>query len=108
MTSVACGQPAPDDRDLAGQVRVLEPVVEAAPLERVVHLTGAVAGDHDDRWGLGADRAELGTEIVQSLSTSSRNASNSSSARSTSSTSSTLGVVSSACSSGRATRKRRS
>ena len=41
---------------------------------------------------------------LYSDSTSSRNASNSSSARSTSSTSSTLGVVSSACSSGRATR----
>ena len=49
-----------------------------------------------------------GTVIVKSERISSRNASNSSSARSTSSTSSTLGESSSAWSSGRASRKRRS
>ena len=35
-------------------------MVEAAPLQRVVDLAGAVGGDDDDRRLLGLDRAELG------------------------------------------------
>ena len=41
--SDASGTRAPHDRDLALEVGVLDPVVEAAALERVVHLAGAVA-----------------------------------------------------------------
>jgi hypothetical protein len=52
--------PGPDDGDLPVELRVLDPVVEAAALERVVHLTGAVAGDHHDRGHLGVHGAELG------------------------------------------------
>jgi hypothetical protein len=54
------GHAGPHDRHLAVELRVLDPVVEAAPLERVVHLTGAVAGDHHDRGHLGVHGAELG------------------------------------------------
>ena len=46
--------------DLALEARVVDPVVEAAPLERVVQLAGAVGGEHDDRRGRGLDGAELG------------------------------------------------
>jgi len=35
-------------------------VVQAAPLERVVHIAGAVARQHDDRRPLGPEGAELG------------------------------------------------
>ena len=38
---------------------MVDPVVEAAPLERVVQLAGAVGGEHDDRRHGGADGAEL-------------------------------------------------
>ena len=37
------------DRDLALEVGVLDPVVEAATLQRVVHVAGAVGREHDDR-----------------------------------------------------------
>ena len=37
-----------------------DPVVEAAALQRVVHVAGAVRGEHDDRRHLGAHDAELG------------------------------------------------
>ena len=66
----ASGTRGPDDGDLALELGVLDPVVEAAPLQRVVHLAGAVAGDDDDRRDLGADRAELGDrdrEVAQHL-----------------------------------------
>ena len=43
------GHAGPHDGDLALELRVLDPVVEAAALERVVHLAGAVARDDDDR-----------------------------------------------------------
>ena len=46
--------------DLALEAGVLDPVVEAAPLERVVQLAGAVGGEDDDRRGRGLDGAELG------------------------------------------------
>ena len=60
------GQPAAHDRDLAVEAGVVEPVVEAAALERVVHLAGAVGGEHDDRRRRGADRAELGDGDLRS------------------------------------------
>ena len=82
-----------EDRDLALERRVLEPVVEAAALERVVHLAGAVGGDARRPAAVAARIVpSSGMVIVKSRSTSSRNASNSSSARSISSTSSTLGL----------------
>ena len=50
----------PDDRHLAVEVGVLDPVVQAAPLEGVVDVAGAVARQHDERRVLGAEQAELG------------------------------------------------
>ena len=41
-------------------VREVDPVVEAAPLERVVELARPVRGDHDGGGVVGGDRAELG------------------------------------------------
>ena len=38
-----------DDGQLLLQVGIVDPVVKAAPLERVVDLTRAVGGDDDDR-----------------------------------------------------------
>ena len=52
--------PRADDLDLALEARVVDPVVEAAPLQRVVQLAGAVGGEHDDRRGRGPHGAELG------------------------------------------------
>ena len=43
------GRPQPHDGDLALEVGVLDPVVEAAALEGVVHVAGAVRGDDHDR-----------------------------------------------------------
>ena len=89
--------------------RVVDPVVEAAPLERVVDLAGAVGREDDPRRPLGPDRADLrhrDLEVADRIS--SRYASNSSSARSISSMSSTGGgpsSASSACSRGRLMRK---
>ena len=40
--------------------RVVDPVVEAAALERVVQVAGAVGGEHDDRRERGRDGADLG------------------------------------------------
>ena len=54
------GRAGAHDLDLPVQARVLDPVVEAAALERVVQLAGAVGGEHDDRRGRRGDRAELG------------------------------------------------
>src|SRR3712207_8288591 len=42
------GQPAAQDRHLPVEIRVLQPVVEAAPLEGVVHLAGAVGGERSE------------------------------------------------------------
>ena len=39
---------------------VVDPVVETAPLQRVVELAGPVGGEHHDRRGGGPDRAQLG------------------------------------------------
>ena len=54
------GRPHPQDRELALEVGVRDPVVEAAALQRVVHVARAVRRDDDDRRLLGAERAELG------------------------------------------------
>ena len=40
--------------------RVVDPVVQAAALDRVVQVARAVGGEHDDRRVRGADRADLG------------------------------------------------
>ena len=37
------------DLDLALEVGMLDPVVQAASLQRVVHVAGSVGGEHDDR-----------------------------------------------------------
>ena len=48
------------DGDLPLEVGVLHPVVEAATLQRVVDVAGAVGGEHHDRRGAGGEGAELG------------------------------------------------
>ena len=53
-------RPGAQDRHLALEAGVVDPVVEAAPLQRVVQLAGAVRGEHDDRRGRGPHGAELG------------------------------------------------
>ena len=66
----ASGHLAPHDLQLALGVRIVDPVIEAAPLQRVVDLAGAVGGDDDDRRLLRLDRAELGhrhLEVGQDL-----------------------------------------
>ena len=50
----------PDDLDLALAVRVVDPVVEAAALERVVQLAGAVGGEDHHRRRLGDHGPDLG------------------------------------------------
>ena len=47
------------DLDLALGRRVVDPVVQAAALDRVVQVARAVGGEHDDRRVRGPDRAEL-------------------------------------------------
>ena len=55
----------PHDGQLALSLGVIEPVVEAAALDRVVQLTGAVAGEYGHRAHLGPQRAEFGnTDLV--------------------------------------------
>ena len=44
------GRAGPEDGELAVEVGVLDPMVEAAALQRVVDLAGAVRGEDDDRW----------------------------------------------------------
>src|SRR5262249_17899880 len=51
--------PAPDDRRDPPGVRVVDPVVEAAPRERVVQGTSPVRGQHDDRAEPGPAGAEF-------------------------------------------------
>ena len=48
------------DGHLALEVRVFDPVVEAAPLEGVVHVTGAIRGQHHEWRLLGSKGPELG------------------------------------------------
>src|SRR5712692_3164129 len=53
------------DLDLLLEVGVVDPVVEAAALERVVHLTGPVRGD-DHEWRiLGLDRPNFGDRDLE-------------------------------------------
>ena len=54
------GGAQPDDGHLPLEVRVLDPVVQAAPLEGVVDVAGAVGGDDDQRRLDGPEGAELG------------------------------------------------
>ena len=71
-------------------VRVVDPVVQAAALQRVVDLARAVAGDDDDRRRRGAAPCRArGWSAGSRPGTSSRKASKGSSARSSSSISST-------------------
>src|SRR5258706_1533239 len=57
----ACfGRLAMQDLELAARVGVVDPVVEAAPLHRVVDLARAVGGDDHDRRLGGAQGADLG------------------------------------------------
>ena len=53
------GQARAHDLELARQAGVVDPVVEAAALEGVVQLAGAVGGEHDERRCRGAHGAEL-------------------------------------------------
>ena len=87
--SLTCGARARTICDLALQRRVIDPVVEAPSLQRVVQLARAVRRDDDRRRRLGRDPPDLGDRHRELRQISSRNASNSSSARSSSSTSST-------------------
>ena len=60
--AIASGTPGSRARTISAsrsRVRVVDPVVEAAALERVVQLARAVGGQHDQRPARGRDRAEL-------------------------------------------------
>ena len=48
------------DRHLSLEVRVVDPVVQAAALERVVDLARAIPGEDHQRWVRRADRPQLG------------------------------------------------
>src|SRR6185312_15935220 len=52
--------PPTDDRHLAIEGRMLDPVIEASPLQRVVHVAASVGRDDDDGWRARADHTELG------------------------------------------------
>ena len=54
------GRPQPDDLHLAVALGVVDPVVEAAALERVMKLARAVGRQDDDRRRLGGHGADLG------------------------------------------------
>ena len=54
------GRLALEDLEFARRGRIVDPVVEAAALQRVVDLAGAVRSDYHDRRLLGADRPNLG------------------------------------------------
>jgi hypothetical protein len=51
---------APDDRELAHRIGKVDPVIQAAPLDRVVDLARAVRRDDDDRRRLRPQGAEFG------------------------------------------------
>src|SRR5262249_19831751 len=64
------GNPSPDDLDLLLQRRVVDPVIEAATLERVVHVAGAVGREHDDGpvpRSQGAELRDRDLEIAEKL-----------------------------------------
>ena len=48
------------DCHFALELGMLDPVVQAPPLERIVHVPGAVGCEDDDRWICGPKRPELG------------------------------------------------
>src|SRR5438309_3 len=52
--------PSTHDLDLFVEVRIVDPVIEAAALERVVNLACAVGRDHDERHLACLDRGRLG------------------------------------------------
>jgi hypothetical protein len=54
-----------EDGELAVGVGIIDPVIEAAPLQRVMDLAGAVGGDDDDRRLGGLDRAEFGDRHLE-------------------------------------------
>ena len=54
-----------EDLQLALQVGIVDPVIEAAALQRVVDLARAVGGDDDDRRLRRLDRAELGNRHLE-------------------------------------------
>ena len=57
--AVGLGHLAPHDLQLARGIGIVDPMIEAAPLQRVVDLARAVGGDDDDRRLFGLDGAEL-------------------------------------------------
>ena len=58
---LACrGNPAPDDCRYPAGIRVVDPVVQAAPLQRVVQVPGPVGGQHYHWRIFGAPGAKLG------------------------------------------------
>src|SRR2546422_935517 len=59
------GQAPRDDRELALRRRVIDPVVEAAALERVMHLSCAVRGHDHRRRRLRLECAELGDRDLE-------------------------------------------
>ena len=68
----ACGTFARRNREFARRIGIIHPVIQAAPLERVVDLAGAVRGDDHDRRMRGAHRAvfrdrdlEIGEDFKQ-------------------------------------------
>src|SRR5712672_878001 len=59
-----------EDLELPRGVRIVHPVIEAAPLDGIVDLAGAVGSEHDDRRLRRSNRADLGDsdlEIRQNL-----------------------------------------
>jgi hypothetical protein len=51
--------PQPHDLHLTLEARVLHPVVEASPLQRVVDVTRAIGREDHDRWGERGEQTEL-------------------------------------------------
>ncbi len=47
------------------EARVADPVVEAAALQRIVQLAGAVGREHHDRTARSLDRADLGNRDLE-------------------------------------------
>jgi len=104
--SVTSGSRRRDDRHLALVGGCRQPVVEAARAERVVHLPGPVRSDHHDRRHDGLGVQPRDREVKSRAPRQER--SNSSSPDPPRRSANTEGLVSMACSSGRASRNRRS
>jgi hypothetical protein len=54
-----------DDRQLLVEARVVDPLIEAAALERVVHVARAVGGQDDQRRRCCAHGAQLGNRHLE-------------------------------------------